>query len=53
MIQVLAVRVPTTAVAALDRAAFQLGLRRSDLARWAIDALVQSCEEKATRQKSD
>jgi hypothetical protein len=33
MTQVLAVRIPTTAIAALDRAALQLGLRRSDLAR--------------------
>jgi hypothetical protein len=48
MTAVLAVRIPVTEVAALDRAALRLGLRRSDLARWAVSALVEACEHKTT-----
>jgi hypothetical protein len=53
MTQVVACRLPTTSVAVLDKAANQLGLSRSDLARWALAALVESCQNTQTKEVSN
>jgi hypothetical protein len=51
--EVIAVRIPSTMATALDHAALQLGLRRSDLIRWSINAVIRADQALSTTIKKE